>query len=302
MVLFVLSAQTRTLITLTLSLLLALLWAVISFSYGHTIPRAEVSLLDVCSEGLSTTIIFICFSFSTILWFEKRIPNSICIGFFLIFIAAFQDMLDELVILDGIFAPLLEDIGIPLGYLFLAAGLLKASQVFQNQSSSLLDSQARELRLCTVDQLTMLMNRRQFFKLSPDLLHNNVSAGKAVTALVLSIKDLEQINIDYGSTVGDRLLQKFATIIRKDLAHQHVSARLTGTHFVLLLLDTLPEEASHVAESIARATHAVAIENDHGDELVINLHINFGIADASAQDSIDSLLHRAHSISVRSAL
>lgn len=294
-----LSQQARTAVTLTLALLTALLWAVLSFVLGYTIPRQEVSLLSVLSEGSTCIMVFIAFGASTSLHLNQRSRLLLRGAFLLLFFATFQDMLDELVMVEGLLPKLIEDIGIPAGFLLLGLGLLETGHTLQSRSCQLDETLERERRLCSVDQLTMLMNRRQFFKLGPELLNHCNHNGRSITALIFSIRDLEQINLDHGYKVGDRLLKKFAHILRKDLDQRHLCARLTGGQFALMLSDVLPEEARQVADNIETAATAIAVLNEHGDELVIKLHLNSGIAEASTNDSIDCLLHRAHAREIR---
>lgn len=105
-------------------------------------------------------------------------------------------------------------------------------------------------QLAIVDELTGLHNRRHFFQEAPRIV---AAAQRDCAPLSLVIADLDQfkrINDTWGHIVGDQVLVRAAEVIETELRGGDLLARLGGEEFALLLPNTEPAGAMHLADRI----------------------------------------------------
>lgn len=111
-------------------------------------------------------------------------------------------------------------------------------------------------RLAASDPLTGLANRRAF---DQALAHEHARLRRASPALALVMCDLDhfkRVNDRYGHDVGDRVLARFARVLRDCARETDLPARLGGEEFAVLLPDTDLDAAGVFAERLRLALHA----------------------------------------------
>lgn len=137
--------------------------------------------------------------------------------------------------------------------------------------------------LAMTDSLTGLLNRRALFALVGDA---PLPQGSAV--VMLDLDGFKAINDRFGHAVGDDILLRFATIIRRGIRDGDTAARLGGEEFCLVLRDIDDAAAIAVTERIRAELEATpALAPDYGAPTV-----SAGIA-VSAGTSFDHLLREA---------
>ena len=106
------------------------------------------------------------------------------------------------------------------------------------------------LERATKDHLTGLYNRL-FLE---EALEREVSRanryGFPLSLIMLDLDNFKSVNDRYGHDVGDKVLVRFAQVIKKNVRGTDIPARYGGEEFVVLLPHTGPEEAQRVAERI----------------------------------------------------
>jgi len=110
--------------------------------------------------------------------------------------------------------------------------------------------------LATTDSLTGISNRRQLLERieqhfamlqrSGDAVPNNVGLG----FIMIDVDYFKQINDTYGHLAGDSILQELAKEINQVLRQYDVFGRYGGEEFLIVLPNTLPEEAKRIAERL----------------------------------------------------
>jgi diguanylate cyclase (GGDEF)-like protein len=98
------------------------------------------------------------------------------------------------------------------------------------------------IELATVDDLTLLVNRRGFEALAQHTLNVCKRLGRNASLLFFDLDSFKQINDTYGHAEGDRALVTFADALRAALRNSDVIGRLGGDEFVALLTDASDEE------------------------------------------------------------
>lgn len=124
------------------------------------------------------------------------------------------------------------------------------------ESNLMLRDANRQLEaLARTDELTGLVNRRHFM----NQLSFEVARGRRTVhhfaLIMLDLDFFKHYNDTNGHLLGDQLLRDLSTVLRDTLRHTDLIGRYGGEEFIIMLLDTSPEEGCITAEKL-RATIA----------------------------------------------
>ena len=130
--------------------------------------------------------------------------------------------------------------------------------------------------LATTDALTTLPNRRHFINRLHDefqrwLRHPN----RPVCLAMMDLDHFKQVNDRHGHAGGDVLLRTFSSLLMQNSRKIDTPGRFGGEEFVLLMPDTLPEEAVTVVERIREALAQTVVIHDTGP---IRATVSIGVA------------------------
>lgn len=104
------------------------------------------------------------------------------------------------------------------------------------------------VQMASMDELTLLSNRRGFAALARHALGVCKRLEKPATLLFFGLNDFKQLNQAYGHAAGDDALKTFADVLRIAFRESDVIGRLGGDQFVALLT-----AADHVETSAIMA-------------------------------------------------
>ena len=107
--------------------------------------------------------------------------------------------------------------------------------------------------LATHDELTKTLNRRA---LMARLEHEKARVSRDGGILSVALLDLDHfkaVNDRFGHAAGDRVLQKFAGIVRATMRETDVFGRYGGEEFMMILPSTSPESARAALERVRTA-------------------------------------------------
>ncbi|UMZ14687.1 sensor domain-containing diguanylate cyclase [Pseudomonas sp. MPFS] len=102
------------------------------------------------------------------------------------------------------------------------------------------------VQMASMDELTLLSNRRGFEALARHALGVCKRLDKPATLLFFDLNDFKQINDTYGHAEGDGALKTFADVLRIAFRESDVIGRLGGDEFVALLTAADHVETSHI--------------------------------------------------------
>jgi diguanylate cyclase (GGDEF)-like protein len=114
------------------------------------------------------------------------------------------------------------------------------------------------IQLATMDELTMISNRRGFEALAQHALNVCRRMDKPASLLFFDLNGFKAINDTYGHAEGDRALATFAEVMRDTLRDSDVIGRLGGDEFVALLTDSSLAETTAV---VGRLRQALDVHN-----------------------------------------
>jgi len=142
---------------------------------------------------------------------------------------------------------------------------------------------ANDLKSAMIDDLTGAWTRKPGLE---EVSRELARANRTRVALVLAFIDvdgLKQVNDSQGHLAGDRLLQLVGETIRAHVRPYDVVVRFGGDEFVCAMSNLGALEARERFGNVAEALRVVDAEHS----------VTFGVAEAVAADSLQSLIARA---------
>ncbi len=154
------------------------------------------------------------------------------------------------------------------------------------------ESQHVKMReLAYKDGLTGLSNRRAFMVQSSTLWNSNLRAHRPLCIIMLDIDNFKAFNDSYGHSMGDRALQRMGQLLANQARKGDVVARLGGEEFVVVLPETIIDEATQIADRLRIRISELILEHDNE---FLHLTCSLGVAESCAEDqSIDQVIDRA---------
>ena len=148
-------------------------------------------------------------------------------------------------------------------------------------------------RLAAIDSLTELANRRCFFEHATTEVLRAQRYGRPLALQMLDLDHFKDINDRYGHAAGDDVLQRLAAVLRNNLRHNDMAARIGGEEFVILLPETQLEDAALQAERMRSAVEEIRLPYGPEDQ---RLTVSIGVAALSIGElSPEPMLTRADS-------
>ena len=135
------------------------------------------------------------------------------------------------------------------------------------------------------DPLTRLLNRRALLRELQEA--SERSEDRALSLVFLDLDNFKQINDRHGHVIGDRVLEKFGSLLEELVRTEDWAFRVGGDEFALLLREAGEHDAREV---VARIIDAV---ESNIDPLVRTLNASFGIATSSCRQEPEELLRIA---------
>ncbi len=100
------------------------------------------------------------------------------------------------------------------------------------------------------DAMTGLYNRRFLEESFENLIAGVLRRGTTLGLMMCDLDFFKQTNDQYGHDVGDMVLKETSNVIRKSVRSSDLVIRYGGEEFLVLLIDTKPEDSIAVAEKI----------------------------------------------------
>lgn len=118
--------------------------------------------------------------------------------------------------------------------------------------------------MAMTDALTGLYNRRYVDDYLSRTLSGEGTGRDSCCAMMIDIDRFKAVNDRFGHSVGDELIRRIARVLRDDLRAFDMVARLGGDEFLVVMPQTSPDEAGHVAERLRTRVAGTEIETPDG--------------------------------------
>lgn len=143
------------------------------------------------------------------------------------------------------------------------------------------------------DPLTGLSNVRNFDRVFNEAKKRQLKSNENISIMILDIDRFKQVNDTYGHLEGDKVLSKFALILKSIQGPNEIVSRNGGEEFSILIHNCTLEEAKERAESVRKV-----IENSYflinNDTKSIHISVSIGVTTYSdSTKEIDRLYEHA---------
>ncbi|KAF0206277.1 MAG: PAS/PAC/GAF sensor-containing diguanylate [Gallionellaceae bacterium] len=151
----------------------------------------------------------------------------------------------------------------------------------------------RELEyLAHFDPLIGIANRRYFVEMGEAEMVRSSRYDKPLSILMIDVDKFKEVNDVYGHQAGDVVLQALCETCKIVLRAVDIVGRLGGDEFAILLPETPPATALHVAERLRGAIENRAVDLEMHSPLYFSVSI--GCASRNAKDdNMDTILNLA---------
>jgi diguanylate cyclase (GGDEF)-like protein len=135
-------------------------------------------------------------------------------------------------------------------------------------------------KLASSDPMTGALNRRAFFPLLENMFNNARAMQMPMSFVMCDIDKFKSINDVFGHPVGDKVIQKFASIILRSVRDSDEVCRYGGEEFCIALGNTDVDQALQFAERVRQT-----VEAEVGFSLQLDgrpfITASFGVSSAS---------------------
>ncbi|QPG06455.1 sensor domain-containing diguanylate cyclase [Salinimonas marina] len=153
----------------------------------------------------------------------------------------------------------------------------------------MVEQEIAAMQLATLDELTLISNRRGFNVLANYALHHCQRLQMDVTVLMFDLNHFKPINDQFGHAEGDRALVTFANLLKRVFRESDVFARLGGDEFVVLLTGTDSAGTRTVMARFAQEVEEFNRTTSRG----YDIEYSVGLAHRQNNEPIDAMLARA---------
>lgn len=165
--------------------------------------------------------------------------------------------------------------------------LLLAGVVTVKQKKQRLQAQHQAL----TDELTGVFNRTYFYdKLQRYLTRQADDESNMLSVILFDLDYFKSINDQHGHLTGDAVLVQAIAVCQQNIRPSDWIARMGGEEFVVVCPEADSDASQVVAERIRKGIEAMTVVHH---EHQIKTTVSLGVAERQANDSNDSLMHRA---------
>ncbi len=144
-------------------------------------------------------------------------------------------------------------------------------------------------KLASIDPLTEVLNRREFFIRGEREVERTIQSGGTLTAILLDIDHFKRINDQYGHAVGDTFLVQTARFLRDSLRQNEIIGRYGGDEFTILLPDCSWKQGQQIAERLRTKIASQIINTPYG-EVFITLSLGIAELRQTGDSKLETLL------------
>jgi diguanylate cyclase (GGDEF)-like protein len=140
------------------------------------------------------------------------------------------------------------------------------------------------------DSLSGLLNRGGFQRRAELVLREAARKHLPLALVIADLDHFKEINDGFGHACGDRVIEAFARLLREAAAEHHVTGRIGGEEFAILLPGSNLAGARLFAEGTRSAFGALPV---HGLPAVYRCSASFGVTELLPRDGVAELMQRA---------
>jgi diguanylate cyclase len=139
-----------------------------------------------------------------------------------------------------------------------------------------------------VDTLTGLLNRR-----GCELKLQDLSLSEMHSSLVIDIDHFKKVNDSFGHSIGDKVIQLVANVIKEHVSEDDISVRYGGEEFVVVLSNKSQLIAHTIAEKIRVAISKLKLVQRQNNTTLPPITVSIGIAELHENMAWSTLFNNA---------
>lgn len=143
------------------------------------------------------------------------------------------------------------------------------------------------IRTSTLDPLTGAYNRQVLSGFLEEAVNTSKEIGRSFSLLMLDIDHFKQVNDTYGHLMGDQVLQLLVMLLQNTLRDKDYVVRFGGEEFLVILHDTIFENAYSIGERIRKLAEKNMFTPEHQP-----ITVSVGVAAYQDGEEIKELLQR----------
>ena len=140
-------------------------------------------------------------------------------------------------------------------------------------------------QLATTDQLTGLLNRREFDRLLAEEVERALRFEHPFVLVLLDLDHFKDINDQHGHPAGDAVLRTVAARITGAVRTIDRVARIGGEEFAVLLMETSIEQAAAAAQRLVEVVRGEPVSASDGIRLPVTISVGVAVAPTHAKES-----------------
>lgn len=148
----------------------------------------------------------------------------------------------------------------------------------------------RLYREASRDPLTGLVNRRVLNKWLDLEITRARKEERPLSVLLFDLDFFKRVNDTYGHLTGDKVLQTFSRLLKRDLVNCDLIGRYGGEEFIAVLNGEDETAALTIAERIRKDCHIVETPGPKG--CIVNFTVSVGVTGLRDTDTTESLILR----------
>jgi diguanylate cyclase (GGDEF)-like protein len=138
--------------------------------------------------------------------------------------------------------------------------------------------------LALTDSLTGLPNRRAIDEWAPRQLSGALRHSFPFWVVMVDLDDFKRVNDSSGHDAGDKVLKKFAEILKANTRRSNICGRIGGEEFLFVLTHADKQDVEAVAERMRQQFEAQEFLFGGG---VIKVTASFGISGSQGKETIE---------------
>ena len=147
-------------------------------------------------------------------------------------------------------------------------------------------------QVASTDALTNVHSRGWWFELATKECVRSRRSGRGFSLLAIDIDFFKKVNDTFGHGAGDRVLQQFADMLRRECRQSDIVGRLGGEEFALLLPETTLIQAEALARRITDECRALGVPS-RGTSVHFTCSIGISEIGGGDDESLEAVLSRA---------
>lgn len=138
------------------------------------------------------------------------------------------------------------------------------------------------------DKTTQLYQRDAFLQVFRDLLEQVGPNGLRLGLVVIDMKNLSEINEQFGQSIGDRVLRNMGSLLRHCVSRDDICARFSGRKLCILMPGKGQNDGLQLADKINRALGKVK----YTEFPTLRIHSGIGVAELPEPGEPELLLEK----------